>query len=148
MTKGNVVVFLCQSSSLSSLRYGRIIISLMAHLFHNLITQSIMLPAILNCAFFAEGRVSSAYVSPYGDQDVEVQVTIHDALQAFIGCPSLPRDITSGLVEFNHKSSSLSVVNTCAPSILFQNTTHLQDFDLFKQEMINIILGTEGFGQE
>ncbi|XP_052779777.1 uncharacterized protein LOC128217015 [Mya arenaria] len=74
-----------------------------------------------------KGRISSTVIniSTKTAEEDSIHVTLELVLQAFVGCPGLPRDISSGLIEFNHNSSALSHVNTCAPSKTFQNTSKL-----------------------
>ena len=75
-------------------------------------------------------------------------MSVTDVIQAFVGCPGIPRDLDSGLINFNHKSLNLTIINTCAPSILFQNTKLISSFNMFENLMKDIIFGTVGFGQE
>ncbi|XP_052811809.1 uncharacterized protein LOC128239278 isoform X1 [Mya arenaria] len=97
-----------------------------------------------------KGRISSTVIniSTETAEEDSIQVTLELVLQAFVGCPGLPKDIPSGLIEFNHNSSALSHVNTCAPSITFQNTSKLLKFEDFERTMLDIIFGCEGFGQK
>ncbi|WAR07905.1 hypothetical protein MAR_017863, partial [Mya arenaria] len=64
-----------------------------------------------------QGRISSTVIniSTETAEEDSIQVTLELVLQAFVGCQGLPKDIPSGLIEFNHNSSALSHVNTCAP---------------------------------
>ncbi|WAR07977.1 hypothetical protein MAR_017935 [Mya arenaria] len=97
-----------------------------------------------------KGRISSTVIniSTETAEEDSIQVTLELVLQAFVGCQGLPKDIPSGLIEFNHNSSALSHVNTCAPSITFQNTSKLLKFEDFERTMLDIIFGCKGFGQK
>ena len=75
-------------------------------------------------------------------------INLKDVLQALLGSSSLPRNISSGLILFDHLNNRLSTVNTCGPSILFSSIDDLKDFERFKLHMINIIIGAPDFGLE
>lgn len=91
-----------------------------------------------------------SYIDLYGSGDDVKQKTanLQELLQALIGCPALPTSICSGLIVFDHSSSQLTVVNTCAPSITFRRLHTLQDYDAFQNTMQNIVCGELGFGLE
>jgi len=82
------------------------------------------------------------------DQLKEKVIHLKDVLQALLGSTSLPRNISSGLITFDHLNNRLSTVNTCGPSILFSSMDDLKDFDKMKTHMINIIIGAPDFGLE
>ena len=77
-----------------------------------------------------------------------VTMTLADLLQALVGCSGIPRGLESGLLIFNHESHKLSYVNTCAPSVTFCRTAHLQKYKYFEETMKDVVFGTIGFGLE
>lgn len=99
---------------------------------------------------FPGGSVSSLALENV-ENDAKEQMktlTMADVVQAFVGSDSLPRLVSSGLIEFNHTSKNISTVNTCAPSLTFCNISDLQNYDIFESHMIYIIVGAPEFGIE
>ncbi|XP_052769819.1 uncharacterized protein LOC128209697 [Mya arenaria] len=94
------------------------------------------------------GAISTDWVKMNSSEESLKEVTINlgDVLQALIGCRSLPRNIKSGEMEFDHLSNQLSYVNTCAPSIIFTRTKELVNYEKLEHHLICIIVEAEGFG--
>lgn len=69
-----------------------------------------------------------------------VKINIGHVLQAFVGSPRLPTNIDCGVIEFDHESKSLPVVNTCALSICFSNTARLTSYEQFVKVMLCIVV--------
>lgn len=82
------------------------------------------------------------------EEEKIVTLQMRHVLRAFLGCDSLPRNISTGVIEFAHNSNNLSSVNTCGPSILFSQTQHIQEYETFESHLIYIIVGAPGFGME
>ncbi|XP_052786274.1 E3 ubiquitin-protein ligase Itchy-like [Mya arenaria] len=95
-----------------------------------------------------ENAISTDWVKMNSSEESLKEVTINlgDVLQALIGCRSLPRNIKSGEMEFDHLSNQLSYVNTCAPSIIFTRTKELVNYEKLEHHLICIIVEAEGFG--
>ena len=82
------------------------------------------------------------------DNDIAVRLlTMEDFVMATTGSKHLPLGLNPGLITFDHNSSALSSVNTCGPSITFSQTPKLVQFGAFQTAMLNIIIGSPGFGQ-
>ncbi|WAR27605.1 hypothetical protein MAR_013309 [Mya arenaria] len=94
------------------------------------------------------GTISTDWVKMNSSEKSLKEVTINlgDVLQALIGCKSLPRNIKSGEMEFDHLSNQLSYVNTCAPSVIFTRTKNLVNYEKPEHHLICIIVEAEGFG--
>ena len=67
-------------------------------------------------------------------------------MNSLIGCEKIPRNITSGQIEFDHGSTKCSRVNTCTPSIQFSNIDKIQNYEKFEDLMMNFVVGAYGFG--
>ncbi|XP_053376238.1 uncharacterized protein LOC123546668 [Mercenaria mercenaria] len=95
-----------------------------------------------------KGKVTTPWVDLHVEDATEQEVTlsIGHALQALLGCTRIPLNIDCGLIEFDHISCHLPKVNTCAPSITFSRTRDLQNYSLFEETMMNIIVCSYGFG--
>ena len=98
--------------------------------------------------FITGGQISSPWIDIENESYIcaETVVTMNHLLKALVGCPSLPRNISSGLVIFDHNSKQLSTVNTCAPSITFSRISELQEYSTLETMMLNIIIAAYGFG--
>ena len=80
--------------------------------------------------------------------EMEVTLTMSHLLQALTGSPALPRNIDNELIQFDHKSTKLMSLNTCAPSICFSNCIVNKEYSKFEESFLNIIAGAPGFGIE
>lgn len=88
-------------------------------------------------------------INPYVEEEpAETVLSLKQVLQAFVGSPGLPRDIDNGLLLFEHNNSLLSTVNTCAPSITLRGLDKIQKYQMFQDDMLNLIVCSYGFGLE
>ncbi|XP_060078764.1 G2/M phase-specific E3 ubiquitin-protein ligase-like [Ylistrum balloti] len=93
-----------------------------------------------------KGRISTPWLSmDTGVEDI-VELNMGHLCQALLGCPKLLTSMNSGSIQFDHKSSNLPTVNTCAPSITFSKTEELQNDCTFQEVLQNVIVGAYGFG--
>ncbi|XP_060083297.1 uncharacterized protein LOC132562566 [Ylistrum balloti] len=93
-----------------------------------------------------KGRISTPWLSmDTGVEDI-VELNMGHLCQALLGCPKLLTSMNSGSIQFDHKSSNLPTVNTCAPSITFSKTEELQNYCTFQEVLQNVIVGAYGFG--
>lgn len=93
----------------------------------------------------AAAQVSTMKVDTVEDTSTPMTITIPIVCQAFTGSPSLPLNIESGLVIFDHASERMPVINTCAPSITISNTTRMQDYTTFEDNFVHAIMGSMDF---
>ena len=97
---------------------------------------------------FGAGRKVIADCLNLEDNDIAHHLlTMEDFVMATTGSKHLPLGLNPGLITFDHNSSALSSVNTCGPSITFSQTPKLVQFGAFQTAMLNIIIGSPGFGQ-
>jgi len=93
-------------------------------------------------------KIQTRWYNMAEDQEDDVTLNMSHFLQAVVGSPSLPTNVLSGLLVFDHTGKQLSTVNTCAPSIKFSNIIEIQSEEKFQKDMLNIIVGAYGFGIE
>lgn len=96
--------------------------------------------------YFSEGRISSSWFSLETEHEEMVQLNMGHLLQALLGCPNLTPSLSNGLINFDHTSLDLPKINTCAPSITFSRTKHLQNYSSFQEAIVNVVVGAYGFG--
>ena len=111
-----------------------------------------ILTIAVNLYLFAGGKVTSEFTDAYKDiqcagTTIMKDVTLGSFLQATTGARYLARNQQKGQIMFDHDSKKLSSVNTCGPVINFNSTRMLVDYERFQSAMIDIILGSPGFGQ-
>ncbi|WAR15457.1 hypothetical protein MAR_005562, partial [Mya arenaria] len=92
------------------------------------------------------GTLSTPWIDIYDGVETQVVINTGHVLQALIGCETLPRNIECGLVEFSHTSNNLTIVNTCAPSIMFSQTARIQEYETFEKHFLSLIVDAVGFG--
>ena len=101
---------------------------------------------LIEISFVSGQQVLTPWIDLDNNTNVNTVLDMGHVLQALIGCPSLPKDLSNGLLTFDHASKGLTTVNTCGPSINFTRITELGNFDNFQTMMKNIIVGAYGFG--
>lgn len=74
-------------------------------------------------------------------------VTMADLLQALVGSRFIPTTIDTGLILFHHNEDHLSYARTCGPTLEFTHMTKNANYEFFEKTMLDIIYGTQGFGQ-
>ena len=71
--------------------------------------------------------------------------TMGEVLQVFLGCPALPLDITTGLIEFDHNTMALPTFHTCGPSIKIARIQSLQNYREFEDTFGFAVIGSRNF---
>ena len=103
---------------------------------------------VLKQQSLAGGQVSSPWVNIEDDSSSETVLSMDNLLQALIGCSSIPCSLEEGIITFDHSSKQWTTVNTCAPSINFSRLSDIKSYSGFEQMMINLLVGSYGFGQQ
>lgn len=97
---------------------------------------------------FSGGDVTTQWLNYNLQENDEkvVKVTTSHILRALIGSDRVPRNIGSALIEFDHKSENLSTANTCGPTLVFSQTSSIQEYNSLERHMLYIVVGAPGFG--
>ena len=103
-------------------------------------------PVIFKTCLFTGQMISCCCLED--DELKEKIINLKDVLQALLGSWSLPRNISSGLLTFDHSNNRLSSVNTCGPSITFSSIDKIRNFEEMKNHMLSIVIEAREFGLE
>ncbi|KAK6186488.1 hypothetical protein SNE40_008517 [Patella caerulea] len=91
-------------------------------------------------------KISTPWINPDTLEEQIITLNTGHILQALLGSPRIPSNISCGIMTFDHVSNGLTTINTCAPSISFSNLKLIKTYSRFEESLLLVVVGAHGFG--